>query len=172
MEGKDEEEELHQSPLPDLKEGEPLELKGLKPEQHFTQPPARYTEASLIKALEEKGIGRPSTYAPTISTIEGREYVVKEGKYLRTTPLGEVVTGLMKDKFPDIVDYAFTAQMEENLDGVENGKENWKALLRRFYEDFSQELERAESDLDGERIKVPDEVSEEICPLVRTESGV
>ena len=165
VEGKDEEEELHQSPLPDLKEGEPLELKGLKPEQHFTQPPARYTEASLIKALEEKGIGRPSTYAPTISTIEGREYVVKEGKYLRTTPLGEVVTGLMKDKFPDIVDYAFTAQMEENLDGVENGKENWKALLRRFYEDFSQELERAESDLDGERIKVPDEVSEEICPL-------
>ncbi len=142
-----------------------MELKGLKPEQHFTQPPARYTEASLIKALEEKGIGRPSTYAPTISTIEGREYVVKEGKYLRTTPLGEVVTGLMKDKFPDIVDYAFTAQMEENLDGVENGKENWKALLRRFYEDFSQELERAESDLDGERIKVPDEVSDEICPL-------
>ncbi|MEA4955103.1 MAG: type I DNA topoisomerase [Pseudoflavonifractor sp.] len=165
VEGKDEEEETRQSPLPDLKEGEPLELKGLKPEQHFTQPPARYTEASLIKALEEKGIGRPSTYAPTISTIESREYVVKEGKYLRTTPLGEVVTGLMKDKFPDIVDYAFTAQMEENLDGVESGKENWKTLLSRFYDDFSKELERAESDLDGERIKVPDEVSEEICPL-------
>ena len=165
VEGKDEEEEVRQSPLPDLKEGESLELKGLKPEQHFTQPPARYTEASLIKALEEKGIGRPSTYAPTISTIESREYVVKEGKYLRTTPLGEVVTGLMKDKFPDIVDYAFTAQMEENLDEVESGKENWKDLLRRFYGDFSQELERAEQDLDGERIKVPDEVSEEICPL-------
>ena len=165
VEGKDEEEEVHQSPLPDLKEGEALDLKALKPEQHFTTPPARYTEASLIKALEEKGIGRPSTYAPTISTIESREYVVKEGKYLRTTPLGEVVTGLMKDKFPDILDYDFTAQMESRLDQVEQGKENWKALLKHFYGDFSRELEKAENDLDGERIKVPDEVSDEICPL-------
>ena len=165
VEGRDEEEEIRQSPLPDLKEGEPLDLRGLKPEQHFTQPPARYTEASLIKALEEKGIGRPSTYAPTISTIESREYVVKEGKYLRTTPLGEVVTGLMKDKFPDILDYAFTAQMEEKLDEVEQGKENWEDLLKHFYSEFSQELQAAESSLDGERIKIPDEVSEEICPV-------
>ena len=105
--------------------------QAIEPEQHFTQPPARYTEATLIRALEEKGIGRPSTYAPTISTILNREYVVKEGKYLRTTPLGEVVTGLMKDKFQDIVDPAFTAQMEEQLDKVEEGEENWKKVPAR-----------------------------------------
>lgn len=165
VEGKDEDEEKVQSPLPDLKEGEALALKALKPEQHFTQPPARYTEATLIKALEEKGIGRPSTYAPTISTILDREYVVKEGKYLRTTPLGDVVTGLMKDKFPDIVDTAFTAQMEEQLDQVEEGREKWKDLLSGFYGGFQKELAQAEQDLDGERIKVPDEVSDVICPL-------
>jgi len=164
VEGKDEDEEGPESPLPDLKVGEPLELKSLKPQQHFTQPPARYTEASLIKALEEKGIGRPSTYAPTISTIESREYVVKEGKYLRSTPLGETVNTVMKDKFPDIVDYDFTAQMEEKLDQVEQGRENWKDVMRNFYGDFSQELEKAEGDV-GERIKVPDEVSEEVCPV-------
>ena len=163
-EGRDDDGEEVQSPLPDLAEGEKLNLRELKPEQHFTQPPVRYTEATLIKALEEKGIGRPSTYAPTISTILDREYVVKEGKYLRTTPLGEVVTGLMKDKFKDIVDFSFTANMEEQLDHVESGEVNWKKLLEDFYGDFSRELAQAEQDLDGERIKVPDEVSEEICP--------
>ena len=164
VEGKDEEEEIFQSPLPDLKEGEALKLEALKPDQHFTQPPSRYTEATLIKALEEKGIGRPSTYAPTISTILDREYVVKEGRNLRPTPLGEVVTGLMKDKFTDIVDTAFTATMEERLDEVETGKVDWKSLLGDFYGDFEQELQKAEADLDGERIKVPDEVSDVICP--------
>ena len=164
VEGKDEEEDEFQSPLPDLKEGEPLDLRKLNRDQHFTQPPARYTEATLIKALEEKGIGRPSTYAPTVSTILDREYVVKEGKYLRTTPLGEVVTGLMKDKFPDIVDTAFTAHMEEQLDEVETGKVNWRELISGFYGGFEKELQQAEKDLDGERIKVPDEVSEEVCP--------
>ncbi|MBM6722496.1 MULTISPECIES: type I DNA topoisomerase [Oscillospiraceae] len=164
VEGKDEEEETFQSPLPDLKEGETVELKGLKPDQHFTQPPGRYTEATLIKALEEKGIGRPSTYAPTISTILDREYVVKEGRALRPTPLGEVVTGLMKDKFTDIVDTAFTANMEEQLDEVETGKVDWKSLLTQFYGGFEKELKQAEADLDGERIKVPDEVSDVICP--------
>ena len=164
VEGKDEEEETFQSPLPDLKEGETVELKGLKPDQHFTQPPGRYTEATLIKALEEKGIGRPSTYAPTISTILDREYVVKEGRALRPTPLGEVVTGLMKDKFTDIVDTAFTANMEEQLDEVETGKVDWKSLLGQFYGGFEKELQQAEQDLDGERIKVPDEVSDVICP--------
>ena len=164
VEGKDEEEDEFQSPLPDLKEGEPLDLRKLNRDQHFTQPPARYTEATLIKALEEKGIGRPSTYAPTVSTILDREYVVKEGKYLRTTPLGEVVTGLMKDKFPDIVDTAFTAHMEEQLDEVETGKVNWRELISGFYGGFEKELQQAVKDLDGERIKVPDEVSEEICP--------
>ena len=145
VEGKDEEEEAFQSPLPDLKEGEALKLEALKPDQHFTQPPSRYTEATLIKALEEKGIGRPSTYAPTISTILDREYVVKEGKNLRPTPLGEVVTGLMKDKFTDIVDTAFTATMEERLDEVETGKVDWKSLLGDFYGDFEQELQKAEA---------------------------
>ena len=164
-EGKDEDEEAPQSPLPDLKEGEPLKLNSLTPAQHFTQPPARFTEASLIRALEEKGVGRPSTYAPTISTITDREYVVKEGKYLRPTPLGEVVTGLMKDKFSDIVDPAFTAQMEERLDKVETGEVAWKQVLADFYGGFDAELKKAESELDGERIKVPDEVSEEICDL-------
>ena len=163
-EGKDEEEEKT-SPLPDLKEGEPLTHKKLTPGQHFTQPPARYSEATLIRALEERGIGRPSTYAPTISTIMNREYVVKEGgKALRPTPLGEVVTGLMEDKFHDIVDYDFTAQMERRLDKVEEGDTDWKALLADFYEGFDAELKKAEQDLDGERIKVPDEVSEELCP--------
>ncbi|MCI8869563.1 MAG: type I DNA topoisomerase [Lawsonibacter sp.] len=163
-EGKDEPDEAPQSPLPDLREGEALSLKDLKKDQHFTQPPARYSEATLIRALEEKGIGRPSTYAPTISTIMNREYVVKEGRALRATPLGEVVTGLMKDKFRDIVDYAFTAQMEEELDKVEEGSAQWKKVLSDFYGGFEAELQKAESDLDGERIKVPDEVSEEICP--------
>ena len=163
-EGRDDEEEAPQSPLPDLREGEPLELKGTRKEQHFTQPPARYSEATLIRALEEKGIGRPSTYAPTISTILNREYVVKEGRALRPTPLGEVVTGLMKEKFQDIVDPTFTAQMEEELDKVEEGSVDWKRVLSEFYEDFEAELHKAEQELDGERIKVPDEVSEEICP--------
>ena len=164
VEGRDEDEEVQQSPLPDLREGEGLTLQSTEKEQHFTQPPARYTEATLIRALEEKGVGRPSTYAPTISTIMDREYVVKEGKNLRPTPLGEVVNGLMKDKFTDIVDPDFTAQMEEKLDAVEEGKEDWKALLSRFYRDFEAELKQAEADLDGERIKIPDEVSSEVCP--------
>ena len=164
-EGKDEEGGEIQTRLPNLQEGEPLTLGETKPEQKFTQPPARYTEATLIRALEEKGIGRPSTYAPTISTIMAREYVVKDGKYLHTTPLGEVVTTLMKDKFHDIVDYAFTADMEGRLDKVESGEENWKKLLGDFYQDFHQELVQAEKDLDGTRIKVPDEVSDEVCDV-------
>ena len=163
-EGKDDEDEAPQSPLPALKEGEALDLKKADKQQHFTQPPARYSEATLIRALEEKGIGRPSTYAPTISTILNREYVVKEGRALRPTPLGEVVTGLMKDKFQDIVDPTFTAQMEEELDKVEEGSVDWKKVLSAFYDDFEAELHKAEQELDGERIKVPDEVSEEICP--------
>ncbi len=163
-EGRDDEEGGETSPLPDLREGEPLVGRKLDRNQHFTQPPARYSEASLIRALEEKGIGRPSTYAPTISTIMSREYVAKEGKALHATPLGEVVTGLMKDKFTDIVDTDFTAQMEEKLDRVEEGDADWKKVLSDFYGGFGRELEKAERELDGERIKVPDEVSSEICP--------
>ena len=164
-ESRDEDEEAPQSPLPDLKEGEALKLNGLTPGQHFTQPPARFSEATLIKALEEKGVGRPSTYAPTISTITDRQYVVKEGKYLRPTPLGEVVTGLMKEKFPDIVDTDFTAQMESRLDKVEAGEAQWKQVLGEFYNGFDAELKKAENELDGERIKVPDEESDEVCDL-------
>ena len=164
-ESRDDEDEVPQSPLPDLKEGELLNLNDLETAQHFTQPPARFTEATLIRALEEKGIGRPSTYAPTISTITDREYVVKEGKYLRPTPLGEVVTSLMKDKFPDIVDSDFTAQMEGKLDEVEAGNVQWKQVIADFYGGFSAELKKAEEELDGERIKVPDEVSDEVCDI-------
>ena len=164
-EGKDEETAEIQSPLPNLQEGEGLLCAETKSAQNFTQPPTRYTEATLIRALEEKGIGRPSTYAPTISTILDREYVVKDGKYLHTTPLGEVVTGLMKDKFGDIVDFAFTATMEADLDKVEHGQEDWKKVLEDFYRKFSAELAQAEQDLDGERIKVPDEISDETCDL-------
>ena len=165
VEGKDEGEEAMGSPLPDLQEQEQVRLADAEPAQHFTQPPARFTEASLIKLLEEKGIGRPSTYAPTVSTILDREYVVKEGKALRPTPLGEVVNGLMMDKFTDIVDPDFTAKMEAELDNVEVGKENWKDVLSQFYGNFSKELAQAEQDLDGERIKIPAEESDEICDV-------
>ena len=163
-EGKDEEKEEKESPLPALREGEPLTLKGFDREQHFTQPPAHYTDATLIRAMEEQGIGRPSTYAPTVSTILDREYVVKEGKYLRITNLGRVVTALMKERFSDIADLKFTANMEQRLDSVEEGKTAWKDVLREFYGDFAQDLQDAEKALDGTRIKVPDDVSEEICP--------
>ena len=161
----DEEKGGKQSPLPDLKDGDPLELLDIKEEQKFTQPPARYTEATLIRAMEETGIGRPSTYAPTVSTILSREYVVKDGKFLRPTPLGEVVTNLMKERFGDVVDLKFTARMEELLDSVEKGKDDWRNVLTGFYDGFKASLEQAESALEGSRIKVPDEVSDEVCDL-------
>ena len=163
-EGKDDEKEEKESPLPALQEGETLALKDFTKDQHFTQPPAHYTDATLIRAMEEQGIGRPSTYAPTVSTIIDREYVIKEGKYLRITNLGRVVTELMKDKFSDIADTKFTAHMEQKLDSVEEGTTPWKGVLRDFYGDFEEHLKKAEQDLEGVRIKVPDEVSEEICP--------
>ena len=163
-EGKDDEKEEKESPLPALQEGETLALKDFAKDQHFTQPPAHYTDASLIRAMEEQGIGRPSTYAPTVSTILDREYVIKEGKYLRITNLGRVVTELMKDKFTDIADLKFTAHMEQKLDSVEEGTTPWKGVLRDFYGDFEDHLKKAEQDLEGVRIKVPDEVSEEVCP--------
>jgi len=161
----DEEKEGKQSPLPELKDGDPLRLLDIKEEQKFTQPPARYTEATLIRAMEETGIGRPSTYAPTVSTIMSREYVVKEGKFLRPTPLGEVVTNLMKERFGDVVDLKFTARMEGLLDSVEKGKDDWRNVLTGFYSGFKASLEEAETALEGSRIKVPDEVSDEICDL-------
>ena len=162
-ESRDEASDEKQSPLPELKEGDPLNLENIKEEQKFTQPPARYTEATLIRAMEESGVGRPSTFAPTISTILDREYVVKEGKSLRPTPLGEVVTDLMKERFADIVDLKFTARMEESLDGIEKGKDDWHHVLTVFYGGLKEALDNAETALEGERIKVPDEVSDEIC---------
>ena len=164
-EGRDEEAEVMGSPLPDLTEGEKATASSLKKEQHFTQPPARYTEATLVKAMEEKGVGRPSTYAATISTIEDREYVLKQDKRLYPTPLGEIVTGLMMERFNDIIDVEFTANMETRLDEVEEGKQHWKDLLAEFYQDFSRELREAETALEGVRLKVPEEETDEICEL-------
>ena len=164
-EGKDEESAELRRPLPNLNEGEALSAEKFEREQRFTQPPARYTEATLIRALEEKGIGRPSTYAPTISTITSREYVAKDGRYLKPTPLGETVNRLMLDYFQDIVDLKFTARMEDSLDEIEAGKKEWKAVLREFYGGFDHELEQAEEALDGVRIKVPDEESDEVCDV-------
>jgi len=164
-ESHDDDKEHKQSPLPELTDGDPLELIDIEEDQKFTQPPARYTEATLIRAMEETGVGRPSTYAPTVSTILSREYVVKEGKFLRPTPLGEVVTGLMKERFADIVDLKFTARMEEQLDSVEKGNDDWIKVLEGFYDGFSKTLDAAESALEGSRLRVPDEVSDEMCDV-------
>ena len=164
-ESKDEESNELANPLPSLSEGQELVLEKMMSEQQFTQPPARYTEATLIRAMEEKGIGRPSTYAPTISSITARDYVITEGKYLKPTPLGQVVTGLMKERFADIVDLKFTNQMEAELDEIESGKAEWRSVLENFYGDFSHELHEAEEALDGVRLKVPDVLSDEYCDV-------
>ena len=164
-EGRDDEAEAVGSPLPDLQMGEKALPSKIEKEQHFTQPPARYTEATLVKAMEERGVGRPSTYAATISTIEDREYVEKQDKRLYPTPLGEIVTGLMVEHFNDIIDVEFTANMESRLDAVEDGKQHWKELLSDFYKGFSQEMKDAEAALEGVRLKVPEEETDEICEL-------
>ncbi len=164
-EGRDEEAQATGAALPDLQAGDKAACTDLKKEQHFTQPPARYTEASLVKAMEEKGVGRPSTYAGIVSTIQDREYVNKEEKHLVPTPLGEVVTGLMMEKFHDIIDVEFTANMENRLDEVEAGTCYWKDLLNDFYGDFHQQMVDAEEALAGTRLKVPDEVSTEVCEV-------
>ena len=164
-EGRDEDAEAVGSPLPELSEGDKAMPTDIKKEQHFTQPPARYTEATLVKAMEEKGVGRPSTYASIVSTIQDREYVNKVEKKLAPTALGEVVTTLMLERFQDIIDVEFTANMENSLDDVEAGKQNWKALLADFYQQFHRQMQDAEAALEGVRIKVPDEVTEEICEV-------
>ena len=164
-EAKDEESNELANPLPSLTEGQRVFLEKLLKEQQFTQPPARYTEATLIRAMEEKGIGRPSTYAPTISAITARDYVIKEGKYLKPTPLGQVVTGLMKEHFADIVDLKFTNQMESELDEIEHGKAAWRQVLSGFYGGFSKELKEAEQAMEGVHLKVPDVLSDEYCEV-------
>jgi len=160
-EGKDEKEEEKDIILPEINEGEILKLKKLEPKQHFTEPPARYTEATLVKALEEKGIGRPSTYAPIISTILARGYVVKEKKYLKTTELGEAVTKLLTDYFKDIINVEFTANMEKELDNIADGEEKWIDVIKKFYGSFEKALEVAEEKIG--KIEIPDEVSDEVC---------
>ena len=164
-EASDEEQKQNDSTLPELHDGDSLLLEKTVPEQQFTQPPARYTEATLIRAMEEKGIGRPSTYAPTITTITAHDYVMKEGKYLKPTPLGEIVTDLMKEHFSDIVDLKFTNHMESRLDEIESGKSEWKDVLQEFYTDFDAEMKSAETAMDGQKIKVPDIVSDEVCDV-------
>ena len=161
-ETKDEEDEKN-TILPDLKEGQELFLKKLEKNQHFTQPPARYTEASLVKAMEENGIGRPSTYAPTIRTILDREYIERSGKSFIPTPLGEVTTSWLSEQFPQIVDVKFTAGMEENLDKIETGKNEWVQVLKAFYKGFEKNLASAEQSVNEDRLKVPEIETDEIC---------
>lgn len=149
------------SSLSRLEKGNILEVQELRPEQHFTQPPSHYTEASLVRTLEEKGIGRPSTYAPTISTILARHYITKEQKNLYITELGEVVDSIMVQAFPQIVDVDFTANMETLLDGVADGKVEWKTIIRNFYPDLEEEVRLAKEEL--EEIRVEDEQTDILC---------
>ena len=162
IEGKDEAEEKS-SQLPPLEKNMPVRCKELKKNQHFTQPPARYTEASLIKTLEEYGIGRPSTYAATITTLTSREYVKREAKSLVPTELGEVITKLMKERFPKIVNVKFTAQMENELDSVESGDVQWNELLGEFYGDFENTLKEAKAEMDGVKLKLKEDETDIVC---------
>ena len=162
-EEKNENEEENQKMLPLLAVGDVLKVLDLSGNQHFTQPPPRYSEAMLIKTLEENGIGRPSTYAPTITTILSRMYVEREGKQLRPTALGEVTTQVMKEHFANIVDADFTAKMETELDNVEQGTQDWVGMLDTFYQDFSRTLTTAEEAMEGKHVKIPDEETDIVC---------
>ena len=144
-----------------IEPGMKLTLKSIDPQQHFTKPPAHYTEASLVRALEEQGIGRPSTYAPTITTILARRYVTKENKNLYMTELGEVVNSIMKEAFPSIVDVTFTANMESLLDSIGDGKVYWKTVVENFYPDLDEAVKEAEKTL--EKITIEDEVTDVVC---------
>lgn len=157
----DEETEKKQTLMNSIDENTKLSLVELEPKQHFTQPPAHYTEASLVKTLEELGIGRPSTYSPTITNIIARRYLTKENKNLYVTEVGEVVNAIMKESFPTIVDENFTANMESLLDGVAEGSVNWKTVTSNFYPDLEKAVEKAEAEL--EKVKIEDEVTEEVC---------
>lgn len=157
----DEEKEKSIASLGNLTKDSKITLKELDEKQHFTQPPAHYTEAALVKTLEELGIGRPSTYAPTITTLLGRRYVIKENKNLYMTELGEVVNNMMKKAFPSIVDANFTANMEALLDKVEEGKVNWKTVVSNFYPDLEEAVKKAEKEL--ENVKIADEETDVIC---------
>jgi DNA topoisomerase-1 len=161
VESKDNQEQEAEEVFPQLQEKEIVELEKLLPKQHFTQPPPRYTEATLIKTLEEKGIGRPSTYAPILDTIVSRGYVFKEKKQYAPTELGGLVVELLKKYFTEVIDIKFTANMENKLDAIEEGTSDWKEVLRQFFEPFSAELKIADQEIG--QIEVADEVTEEIC---------
>lgn len=151
------------SPLPPVKEGDVLKLKSILGNQHFTQPPARYTEASLTKALEENGVGRPSTYVTITSTILNREYVKREGKQFVPTELGEAVTHLLEERLPNIVDVKYTSKMETDLDKIDSGEKNYKEMIRHYYDEFEKPLEKAKADMQGVKIKLTEEETDVIC---------
>jgi len=155
------ESETKETLLPELKDGEPLEAESVEPKQHFTEPPARYTEASLVKTLEENGIGRPSTYAPTISTVIDRGYVEKDGRKLTPTELATLVNDLLVTHFPEIVDYQFTAKMEENLDDIAAGEKEWVPIIRDFYGPFAENLAKKEKEI--KKKDVAEEKTDEVC---------
>ena len=161
VEGTDDKEEQETGMLPALDENQEVKLIKINPKQSFTEPPARYTEASLVKALEEKGIGRPSTYSPTITTILERRYIEKEQRQLVPTELGKIVNKLLTENFADIVNVEFTAKIENEFDEIAEGKEKWKKIIREFYGPFEQELEKAEKEL--EHVQLVDEVSDVQC---------
>ena len=161
VEGTDEKEEQEEGMLPELEENQEVKLIKINPKQSFTEPPARYTEASLVKALEEKGIGRPSTYSPTITTILERRYIEKEQKQLVPTELGKIVNKLLTENFTDIINVEFTAKIENEFDEIADGKEPWKQMIREFYGPFEKELEKVEKEL--EHVELVDEVSDVQC---------
>ena len=161
VEGSDEKEPDEQTMIPELELNQEVKLKKIDPKQSFTEPPSRYTEASLVKALEEKGIGRPSTYSPTISTILDRFYIKKEQKQLVPTDLGKVVNKLLVENFADIVNEEFTANIETDFDKIAEGKEEWKKIVREFYNPFIKEVEKVEKDL--EHVEIQDEISDVVC---------
>ena len=159
----DSEKTAAEAPLPPMKEGDVLRLRSIQGNQHFTQPPARYTEASLIKALEENGVGRPSTYVTITSTILSKEYVVREGKQFVPTELGEAVTNLLKDKLPNIVNVKYTSKMEDDLDKIDSGNTDYIEMIRLYYNDFEAPLEKAKAEMQGVKIKLKEEETDVIC---------
>ena len=161
VEGSDKEEKEEEGMLPELEENQEVKLKKLNPKQSFTEPPPRYTEASLVKALEEKGIGRPSTYSPTITTILERRYIEKEKKQLYPTELGKIVNKLLTENFSDVINVEFTAKIEDEFDEIAEGHEKWKKMIREFYGPFEEEVEKVEKEL--EHVEIVDEVSDVKC---------
>lgn len=162
-ESKDDASSDSSAPLPELKQGDALRLKSILGNQHFTQPPARYTEASLTKALEENGVGRPSTYVTITSTIVAREYVKREGKQFVPTELGEAVTKLLEDRMPNIVDVKYTSKMEADLDKIDSGEKNYIDMIRHYYDEFKKPLEKAKIEMQGVKIKLKEEETDEVC---------